>query len=226
MIYRLNKFPFPCHPLFRFNDKAGYIPSMYLQPYNNPRAGFYNLQRRMHSSTLNLATSREPQASYPDSISEESSPQLDSAGESRGAAGRLYQARSLDALSEALSQTQTERDASTPDGRTRSRSNTSFSSSSSESSSSLKEEAQHQRRRPDASESSPDLSLSHRRGSITSSSSGSVTSKGSETASVGPRVPPRPKTEEILSRCTTMTRKAALATKTRLQIQPESTHSR
>uniref|UniRef100_A0A4W6GBU5 NADPH oxidase organizer 1b n=1 Tax=Lates calcarifer TaxID=8187 RepID=A0A4W6GBU5_LATCA len=70
----------------------------------------------------------------------------------------------------------------------------------------------------------PDRSLSDRRSSNTSSeSSGSVRSEGSDGA---PRVPPRPKTEEILNRCTTMTRKAALATKTRLQIQPEPMHSR
>uniref|UniRef100_A0A3B4GW67 Putative neutrophil cytosol factor 1C n=1 Tax=Pundamilia nyererei TaxID=303518 RepID=A0A3B4GW67_9CICH len=57
-----------------------------------------------------------------------------------------------------------------------------------------------------------------------SESSGSVKSKGSSNASVVPRVPPRPKTEEILTRCTTMTRKAALATKARLQIQPDAIH--
>ncbi|XP_070782998.1 NADPH oxidase organizer 1b [Enoplosus armatus] len=210
--------------LIRFNGKAGYIPSMYLQPYNNPRAGLYSLQRKLHSSTLNLATSREAQASYPPSINEENSPQLHPAGQSRGEpsvpSGRLHKAQSLDILSETWSQVQTERGASVPDGRTRSMSNTStelsFSgfSSSSDSSSSLKEEAQHQRHQPDASDSersSPDLSLSDR---------------CSEAASVAPRVPPRPKTEEILTRCTTMTRKAALATKTRLQIQPESIHSR
>lgn len=210
---------------------------MYLQPYNNPRAGLYSLQSKLHSSTLNLTTSREVQASNPPRIDEKNSPQRDSAGQSRGepsVPGRLHKARSLDVLSETWTQTQMERDASTSDARMRSMSNTStelsFSSfsSGSESSSSLKEEAQHQQSNVSGSEhSSPDLSLADRRSSDTSSqSSGSVTSKGSETASITPRVPPRPKTEEILTRCTTMTRKAALATKTRLQIQPESVHSR
>lgn len=205
---------------------------MYLQPYNNPQAGLYSLQRKLHSSTLNLATSREPQASRPPSINEENRPQLNSAGPSRGVPGRLHKARSLDVLSETWSQTQIERD-----GRARSMTNTSsefsFSglSSSSESSSSLKDEVQGQRRQPDVSKSgssSPGCSLSgRRRSSSGSESSGSVTSKDSETASVAPRVPPRPKAEEILTRCTTMTRKAALATKTRLQIQPsENIHSR
>ncbi|GAA6219898.1 NADPH oxidase organizer 1-like [Lates japonicus] len=218
--------------LIRFNGKAGYIPSMYLQPYNNPRAGLFSLQRKLHSSTLNLATSREPQASHPPSITEETDPARDSAGPSRGGPsvpGRLHKAQSLDVLSEPWSQTQTERDASTSDSRMRSMTSASIESSlsgfslsseSSESSSSLKGEA-----RPNVSNSernSPDLSL--RRSSNTSSeSSGSVRSEGSDGA---PRVPPRPKTEEILNRCTTMTRKAALATKTRLQIQPEPMHSR
>lgn len=209
---------------------------MYLQPYNNPRTGLYSLQRKLHSSTLNLATSREAQVSHPLRTDEENSPQRDSAGQSRGepsVPGRLHKARSLDVLSETWTQTQMERDASTSDGRMRSMSNTStelsFSSfsSDSESSSSLREEARHQQPNVSSSERSSDLSLTDRRDSNTGSeSSGSVTSKGSETASVTPRVPPRPKTEEILTRCTTMTRKAALATKTRLQIQPEFVHSR
>ncbi|XP_070708377.1 uncharacterized protein [Pempheris klunzingeri] len=208
--------------LIRFNGKVGYIPSMYLQPYNNPRAGLYSLQKKLHSSTLNLATSREPQASHPPSIAEENSP-----GQSRGESqtpGRLHKAQSLDVLSETWSQPKM--DASPSDSRTRRRSNTSnastelsFSglSSSSESSSSLKEEAQQHGGRS----SRPHISPSDRRGSNTSSeSSGSATSRGA------PRVPPRPKTEEILSRCTTMTRKAALATKTRLHNQGESIHCR
>lgn len=204
---------------------------MYLQPYNNPRAGLFSLQRKLHSSTLNLATGAELRASRSASISEENSPQMEPAGPSRGVPGRLHKARSLDVLSETRSQTQIEGDPSTSDGRTRSMSNTSsersFSSlsSDSESTSSLKEEA-----RPNvggSGRSTPADSLPERRSSSASSeSSGSITSKGSETASNAPRVPPRPKTEEILNRCTTMTRKAALATKTRLQAQPESVHSR
>lgn len=218
--------------LFSFNDKVGYIPSMYLQPYNNPRGGLYSLHRKLPGSSLNLATSRGPQASHLPSINKENSPQLVSAGFSRGLPCRLHKALSLDVLSETLLQTQKEREASTSDGRTNSMtkrsSECSFSglSSSSESSSSLKEEVEHQRHQSDVSESgssSPDLSLSDRH----SSSTGSFSSKDSETASVAPRVPPRPKTEEILTRCTTMTRKAALATKTRLPIQlSESIHSR
>uniref|UniRef100_A0A8C9YV44 NADPH oxidase organizer 1b n=1 Tax=Sander lucioperca TaxID=283035 RepID=A0A8C9YV44_SANLU len=224
--------------LIRFNGKAGYIPSMNLQPYNNPRAGLYSLQRKLHSSTLNLATSREPQASRAPSVSEEISPRRGSAGQSRGEPSvlwRLHKARSLDVLSETRSQTQMERDVSTSDHCARSTSNTSntstetsFSSFFSSSEFSLSPAASPQPGVSDSGSSFPDLSLSDRRSSNTSSeSSGSVSPKGSETASNAPRVPPRPKTEEILTRCTTITRKAALATKTRLQIQPiSSIHSR
>ncbi|TKS90048.1 NADPH oxidase organizer 1 [Collichthys lucidus] len=223
--------------LIRFNSKGGYIPSMYLQPYNNPRAGLFSLQRKIHSSSLNLADSREPQASYTPRINEENSPQLGSESQSRGVPGRLHKARSLDVLSETWTQTPMVSDSSVPDSRARSMSNTStdlsFSSLSSStgsgSDSSLKEDAWQQSgvSATGSGQRGPDLGISDRRGSKTSSeSSGSVTSKGSETASNAPRVPPRPKTEEILTRCTTLTRKAALATKRRLQIQPESTHSR
>ncbi|XP_068439891.1 NADPH oxidase organizer 1-like [Clinocottus analis] len=200
--------------LIRFNGKSGYVPSMNLKPYNNPRAGLYSMQRKLHGSTLNLATSRDPQAPRPAGSNKENSPRRNSAGESRAeprVPGRLQKARSLDVLSENWSPTSTESDASTSD----------FSSSSESSSPTDSPTTS-----PTFSDSgsSTDLSLYDRRGSNTSSdSSGSERSTGSETA---PRVPPRPKTEEILTRCTTMTRKAALASKTRLQIQPQLILSR
>lgn len=200
--------------LFRFNGKGGYIPAMYLQPYNNPRAGLYSMQRKMHSSSLNLATSREPQITHPVSIIEE-----------EGAAGHLHRARSLDILSETWTQTHLGVDPSTSEGRPRSMSNTSEAeslsamSTSSESSSSLREEAQNSSPPSQSGDNSPNLS--ERPGSSSSSSTGSTNRPAG-----APTIPRRPKTEEILSRCTTMTRKAALATKTRLQIQTESSHSR
>lgn len=201
----------------RFNGKAGYIPSMYLQLYNNPRAGLYNL-RKHHSSTLNLATSRELEDSLMYSNNIENSRQL---GEpSTMMPGRLHKARSLDILSETWTPVHLDRDAS-DNIRERSVSRTSQSSSSSEFSSSSKEEHQNE-------SSSPDISLSNDEcSSLSSDSAGPVGSKDSEKSSSTPRVPPRPKTEEILTRCSTMTRKAALATKTRLEVrQPESTHTR
>lgn len=41
--------------LVRHNRKTGYTPSMYLQPYNNPRVQLLTAQKDMRSSTLNLA---------------------------------------------------------------------------------------------------------------------------------------------------------------------------
>ncbi|KAF0025219.1 NADPH oxidase organizer 1 [Scophthalmus maximus] len=224
--------------LIRFNGKAGYVPSMYLQPYNNPRAGLFTLQRKLHSSTLNLATPREPQASPPLGNDEQTNPEGDSAGPPRGepsVRGRFNRAQSLDVLSETWMQAQAGTDASISASRLRNMSNAStesgFSvlSSSSESSHSLSESsagspaASHQPSVRDEGHSSTDHSLSDvRSASISSESSESslplVRSEGSQGA---PRVPPRPKTEEILTRCTTMTRKAALATKAQLRIQPE-----
>ncbi|KAF7659492.1 hypothetical protein LDENG_00295430 [Lucifuga dentata] len=218
--------------LIRFNGKSGYVPSMYLQPYNNPRAGLYSLQRKLHSSTLNLATSRDLQtgSSHQPSITEENIPRQDSLIPLRSESvvpKRLHKARSLDVLSETWTQAalpgQTGSDTSTPESRMRSMSHMStesslsnFSSGSDSLSSSREGEEVQSNSDP------PNGGIS----GASSDSSGSVRSKGSETTSFGPRVPPRPKTEEILTRCTTMTRKAALATKTRLQLQPEPQRSR
>lgn len=226
------KITFCLHPPFRFNGKAGHIPSMYLQPYNNPRAGLYSRQSKMYSSTLYLDTRRAPN---PASVTQEWSPRLDPASPSSAAPGRLHKAQSLDVLSDALAQTQVARANSPSDGRARSITETSSESSlsglssGSNSPSSLRDEAQDQQLNASGSgRSSPDRGISGRRDSSRSSeSSGSGRSGDSGGVSVTPRVPARPKTEEILNRCTTMTRKAALATKTRRQIQPsEDIHSR
>lgn len=201
----------------RFNGKAGYIPSMYLQLYNNLRAGLYNL-RKHHSSTLNLATSRGPEDSSMYSINAENSPHLEEP--SSIMPSRLHKARSLDILSETWMPAHLNQDAS-DDIRERSISRVSQFSSSSEFSSSSKEEHQ-------SGSSSPDISPSHDdRSSMGSDRAGSLGSKDSQKSSSAPRVPPRPKTEEIMTRCSTMTRKAALAAKTRLHVQqPESAHIR
>lgn len=213
---------------------------MYLQPYNNPRAGLYGFHKKLHSSSFNLATSGEPQASYPPRVSDENSSGQESPGPSGHQASipaRIHKAQSLDVLSEPWLQTQMEGEASTSDSRSRSLSQDSNESmfsdfSSGSESSSLKVRRSHTGHPastdlPDASDSSggsPSHSLTERR--VSNTSSGSSGSVGSKTSEAAPRVPPRPKTEEILNRCTTMTRKAALATKTRLQHQPESIHSR
>uniref|UniRef100_A0A8C5DL67 NADPH oxidase organizer 1-like n=2 Tax=Gouania willdenowi TaxID=441366 RepID=A0A8C5DL67_GOUWI len=214
--------------LIRCNGKAGYIPSMYLQPYNNPRAGLYSVQQKMHSSTLNLATSRSSQALYQPSISEEINPEHESSVPSQRdhiVPRRMHKARSLDVLSEPWSQTQLQRVRPAPENDTRRLSSTSaatsFSDFSTSSDSSLPQSSHNTSQQPD------DLSLSsHYISNSGSDFSESVSTKAGPGPSVAPRIPPRPKSEEIMTRCTTMTRKAAMATKTRLQIQPDYVHSR
>ncbi|KAI4807176.1 hypothetical protein KUCAC02_027003 [Chaenocephalus aceratus] len=198
--------------LVRFNGKAGYIPSMNLQPYNNPRAGRYSLQRKLHSSTLNLASSREDPASRRSSDS--TGLRSDSAIQFRG---HLHKARSLDVLSE--TRTQMERDAE--EARARSMNNTSTDTSVSvfKSTSNLTDRGS-PLASPQQSDSNIDLSLLDRRGSDTSDKrSESASSNASRTSSVAPQVPARPKTEEILTRCSTMTQNAALAHETQLHSQ-------
>ncbi|KAI4807471.1 hypothetical protein KUCAC02_027277 [Chaenocephalus aceratus] len=196
--------------LVRFNGKAGYIPSMNLQPYNNPRAGRYSLQRKLHSSPLNLASSRESPASR--RFSDITGLRSDSAIQFRG---HLHKARSLDVLSE--TRMQMERDA-----RSMSSTSTDTSVSVFKSTSNLAD-----RGSPLASpqQSDIDLSLLDRRGSYTSDKRyQSASSNVSRTSSVAPQVPVRPKTEEILTRCSTITRRASLANETRLHSQPETIH--
>uniref|UniRef100_A0A668A4E0 NADPH oxidase organizer 1b n=1 Tax=Myripristis murdjan TaxID=586833 RepID=A0A668A4E0_9TELE len=192
--------------LIRYNGKTGYVPSMYLQPYNNPRAGLYSVQRKLHSSTLNLATNgsthgssinlskREAQAgvSYPSSILEENMPGQDSPPKSSGELDFPLRNMSTESELSILS---------------------SSSSLRSGSSSSHKEQEQRQSH-PDRTASSPSPSITssgHSNSDFSLSNLPSPSmSSDSMVASVAPRVPPRPKAQEILTRCTTMTRKAAL----------------
>ncbi|XP_072311799.1 NADPH oxidase organizer 1b [Eucyclogobius newberryi] len=199
--------------LIRFNGKVGYIPSMYLQPYNNPRAGLFSLQTKLNSSTLNLA-SRGPQLP----LSPQSPSIREEEEEGFEPSGRLHKARSLDMLSGSWSQ----RPQVAPD--TRRSSNISQESNLSGLSSGSGSEASSENEdlsKDPAPQPIPQSAPHQHR----DSSSGSSTFS-SESSSQAPRVPMRPKTNEILSRCTTMTRKAALASQARLQVQPTALHAR
>lgn len=218
--------------LIRFNGKAGYIPSMYLQPYNNPRAGVHSVQRKLHSSTLNLATSRSSRSSYAPGAGEESGPEDVFPSPSRlepGAIGHLHKARSLDVLSEPWKQPLQQRASPAAEGDSRRMSSTSAETSfsdfslSSEDSLSQRREAQSQSQ-PESHR--PSLGFASNPGFKTSTDSSESISSAGQTLTATPKVPPRPKTEEILTRCTTLTRKAALATKTRLQLPSDGVHSR
>lgn len=195
---------------------------MYLQPSNNPRANLYSRQINVYSSTLNLSNRRP---SNPAGLAEDQGLQLHLAAASGVATGRLHKARSLDVLSEPLTQPEAGTPPRVGGGHSPNLSSEfSLSSSDSESTSSLTGVALEGRPVATSSgRSSPERSIPARHDS--SRSSGSTSSKDSST--VTPRVPNRPKTEEILNRCSTMTRKAAMATKSRLQVYPaESIYSR
>lgn len=199
---------------------------MYLQPYNNPRAGFHSRQINTYSSNLNLADRRP---SSPAGLAEEQGLQLRFAA--GATAGRLHKARSLDVLSEPLAQSVAGTSPTVGGDHSLNFTSSEFSlsSSDSESTSSLRGAAlEDQPLSSSSGRNSPERSIPARRDSSRSSqSSGSAGSKDSSTVLVTPRVPNRPKTEEILDRCTTMTRKAAIATKSRLQVRPdESIYSR
>uniref|UniRef100_UPI003AAD37E7 NADPH oxidase organizer 1a n=1 Tax=Centroberyx gerrardi TaxID=166262 RepID=UPI003AAD37E7 len=49
--------------LIRYSGKAGYIPAMYLQSYNNPRVRMAALQQDLRGSTLNLSQLQVPSSS-------------------------------------------------------------------------------------------------------------------------------------------------------------------
>lgn len=194
--------------------------------------GFFSMQRKLHSSSLNLGTSPEPETPQPPSTSEATGPQSVSDVPFRTETSlpqRLLRAQSLNVLSETWLPTQVVRNDVASGARARSMSNTSAESShsdfssSGESYSSLKEvqtqsTAAETRGSSDGSCSSFSYAFSDKGSDISSTSSDSV--------KVAPRVPPRPKTQEILTRCTSMTRKAALATKTRVQNQAELIQTR
>ncbi|CAL8309679.1 unnamed protein product [Boreogadus saida] len=205
--------------LVRYNNKAGFIPSMYLKPYSNPQAGLHSLQRKLHSSTLNLAS---PGRRLMPSLSEHREPEGDGPGPRSGQQGkmpRLRKAQSLDVLSESdhagsrgVRTISLDEYASAPGANAgkdqvpprRPRGNSASSASSAVS-----------------GISAADSPLSDQ--STSSTASIGSDSSGSRKGSAGatPAVPARPKPQEILTRCTTMTRKAALASRDRLMQEPE-----
>ncbi|CAB1313118.1 unnamed protein product, partial [Coregonus sp. 'balchen'] len=241
--------------LIRYNGRTGYVPSMYLQPYNNPRAGFLTLQRKLHSSSLNLAThmnsstlnlassgSSQSGNRYPATLYEETELQ-EHTTQPRGdpyRAPRLQKTRSLELLSEtrpgtAVPPSQREKEdlesnldpairKSTISGARSS--NSDFSSSGIESlgrsvggPSTSEEEPQSPPHSPKSSPqpresnsgcSSPDESLS---------SSSRPAAGSCKMPTAAPRVPPRPRAQEILTRCTSITCKAALASRGEFSLQ-------
>ncbi|XP_062401065.1 NADPH oxidase organizer 1-like [Sardina pilchardus] len=237
--------------LIRYNGRVGYVPSMYLQPYNNP---YFGLQKKLHSSTFNLSQ-------LPGSLRGRLAP----TGHSRSMEDLLEPSRvrarsTLDnAASAAISTDRQQLDSS----MSMASDDTDFSFSSSGSLSGTEAEQSPRvfshgasprgspRGSPSSSVSgsprgsprgSPSSSASGSpRGSPSSSASGSPSSSPSSSASgssigspsgspttarVPPRVPPRPQTQEIFARCTTCTRKAAMASRARLLPQQREIQAR
>ncbi|KAK7122818.1 hypothetical protein R3I94_019809 [Phoxinus phoxinus] len=185
--------------LVRYNRKAGYVPSMYLKLYSSPSFGLQTLQRKLHSSAINLSANN--------SLKPE--PQV----HSRNRMNSFLSSSSLEMLSEPQSQNsdpgQLEESGSFSDDGT----DFSFSSSdtTSMSPSMSSSEGEEGLRKQDKEPDSIDSGMSSGQSSPISSDTGHAM-KGV----VAPRIPPRPQTQEILRRCTTYTRKVALATSARL----------
>ncbi|XP_017560946.1 NADPH oxidase organizer 1b [Pygocentrus nattereri] len=185
--------------LARYNGKAGYVPSMYLQPYTSPT---FSLQKKLHNSTLNLSTT----STLLQEISYTTEPQVRSAR-----LKSLHKSLSVEVLSEPLAEHSAQVQRSNSDSRksvmsgVSDETNFSFSSSSTLGLSSSEGEETLRQAEKDPEADSSDSGLSDEQPSTTSRYS-----------KLGPRVPPRPQTQEILTRCTTFTRKAALATQAHL----------
>ncbi|KAL0983935.1 hypothetical protein UPYG_G00134950 [Umbra pygmaea] len=209
--------------LIRYKGSAGYIPSMNLQPYHNPRAGIYSLQRELLSSSLSLAThinrSTLNLASSPSSRPGNYCPRLQMLPESNGdRASRIQKTRSLELLTQQDRVGQEFNLYPAVRGTSISGSDSSDSDFGSEGNGSLS----HRERTSLSSSSGEETqdrphspqSLPHPEECDESLLTGFKPEAGScKIATDAPKVPPRPRVNEILSRCTTMTRKAALASR-------------
>ncbi len=182
------------YSFYRYNRKTGYVPSMYLKLYCSPSFGLQTLQRKLHSSTINLSTIN--------------SFKLEPRVHSQNC---FLKSNSLEMLSEPVQHE--EAGSFSDDG-------TDFSFSSSDTTSMS----------PSMSSSEGEEGLKQQDRDRDSNDSGMSSSQSSPTSSDtyhpmkgdgAPRVPPRPQTQEILRRCTTYTRKVALATSARLATERE-----
>ncbi|XP_033885688.2 NADPH oxidase organizer 1-like [Acipenser ruthenus] len=212
--------------LIRYNGKAGYVPSMYLQPYKNPHQKFQiqsiNLYRPASPpgnlcAVKNLQLSRSHTSLQPYPVVKGKFRPLD-----------RQKSRSLCCIpppaitindQDASSSAKTEsRIDSLSDGSEESLNFSSCSSSSrnspvspesdflSVSQADMAEQLQRSR--------TPPAMITHRRGSDCLSVAEQLPNSNSDPnlfkSSSMPKVPPRPKAQEILSRCTTITKRAAM----------------
>ncbi|XP_058261420.1 NADPH oxidase organizer 1b [Hemibagrus wyckioides] len=175
--------------LVRYNKKEGYVPSIYLQPYTNP---VFSMQKKLHSSNLNLSI-LSTVLSHPTHKS------------------HFRKSQSMEVISELpccsapvpCNESNSHQSSLSDDTEFSSSVSLGLSLNGSEGDENLRESEK------DAESDSPDSVLSMDCQSPTSSETSSP-------SKLCPQVPPRPQTQEILTRCTTYTRKAALETQARL----------
>ncbi|XP_067279273.1 NADPH oxidase organizer 1a isoform X2 [Pseudorasbora parva] len=202
--------------IVRYNRKAGFVPSMYLHPYNNPRFRMMPAQREMTSSTLDLAQLQHPGANSLHASGRELSRSQGNLcpppGSTLDPKDKLM-SRSMGRLPDAPTTRLTPpsiRVQFAENGQQSSLSEDSeeFSDESSFSGSDslnrMDAEQQFRRSRTPTPDSSGSLSpVSPTEGKTIGSRSDPSLNKMPTT----PKVPPRPQAQEILKRCTTVTRK-------------------
>lgn len=192
----------------RYNRKAGFVPSMYLQPYNNPRIRMMPAQREMTSSTLDLAQLQH----LGDNSLQASGRELSrSQGNLRLPPGSTLDprdkqmSRSMGRLPDAHSARLTPLSIRVQFAKDSQQSSLSEDSEefSDESSFSGSDSLNHRSRTPTLNSSGSLSPESPTEGKMIGSRSDPSLSKMPST----PKVPPRPQAQEILKRCTTVTRK-------------------
>ncbi|KAL2078146.1 hypothetical protein ACEWY4_025831 [Coilia grayii] len=228
--------------LIRYNGRVGYVPSMYLQPYNNP---FLGLQKRLYSSTFNLSSvtpvssrngTPQPPSVSPRSAMSGCSRSLEDLLEPRHVRPNGVPNAGIAGVQGVEEEEEEEEEVEAPGSRKSSISTgsdeTDFSFSSSGSDAEAPVLSGPSPRQAEVADGRPDTGGASRGGAVSSSRSASPRS-GSPTAGTPalastttttnaaavvapPRVPPRPQAQEIFARCTTYTRKAAMASRARL----------
>lgn len=172
---------------YRYNGKTGYVPSIYLQPYFNP---MFSMQKKLHSSIINLATLSTALSNTTHKNHLHKSDSVELFSEPSGHSASLQHNEFISRKSSFSDYT---------DVCSSSSGSLGLSLSGSEGDENPRQSGK------DAEPVSPDSALSMELQSPTDSET-------SSTSKLYPQVPPRPQTQEILTRCTTYTRKAALKT--------------
>lgn len=198
----------------RYNRKAGFLPSMYLKPYNNPRMHLMPAKREITSSTLDLAQLQRPGENFLLRSGHELSR---SQGNLRLPGSTLdpkdkQMSRSMSRLPDAHTTqlTPSVRVKFVENGQQSSLSDDSEEFSDNDSSFSgsdtlKRSDTEEQLRRSHTPTPDSSRSLSPESAEVKMISSRSDPSLNQMPST--PKIPPRPQAQEILKRCTTVTRK-------------------